>query len=222
MRKISIFLTAVFVFSASLFAVEIEEKLSALKINPSNDVLKQQIAEIIKKNPSMIEIALKDLHNSSDPSYICSLSAAISISGLEKAQKEMAKMILESGSDIKSCLTRASGESKNTYAQDALASIVEDFLFNPDRSGERDIKKKIAAIDSIWALGEIGSASTMKLLEKYYNASDEIIRINIIFSMYKIKSDKVLPYLNKIASNELENEAVRSAAYEMIDELEGK
>ncbi|GAB4031474.1 MAG: hypothetical protein Fur0012_08730 [Elusimicrobiota bacterium] len=222
MRKITVYLFTVSLFSTRLLAADLSGPISKLKQDPSNETIKAEITSILKNEPSLIDAALVELDSAGQPAYRCSLGEAISRTGSDRAQRKIAGLLSGADSDLAICLSRIAGESKNPYAMAALSGNIEDFVYNSDRSGERDVKKKIAAINSIWALGEIGSEKVMDKLEKYYNGSDETLRINIIFSMGKLKDARVLPYLSKIAGNEKESEAVRSAAYEMIDELGGK
>lgn len=222
MRKITAYLFIAVLFSTRLFAADLSEPISKLKKDPSNETLKTEITSILKNDPSLMDTVLLELDLSGQTAYRCSLGEAVSRTGSDRAQRKIAGLISSADSDLAICLSRIAGESKNPYAMEALAGNIEDFVYNADRSGERDVKKKIAAINSIWALGEIGSEKVMDKLEKYYNGSDETLRINIIFSMGKLNDARVLPYLSKIAENEKESDAVRSAAYEMIDELGGK
>ncbi len=205
-----------------LLASQSADLLSALKANPGDESLISQVSKLSASDPSFMDKALNDMNLENPPAYVCALAAAVSASNQDKAYLKAAMLLGSAKGELSICLSKTAGDTKNPYASRYLENSIEDFLYNSDKSGEKDIKKKIAAINSIWALGEIGSPAVMKKLESYYNSSDEVLRINIIFSMGKLKNKKGLPYIKKIAFNPLESDAVRSAAYEMIDELEGK
>ncbi|MEW5950874.1 MAG: HEAT repeat domain-containing protein [Elusimicrobia bacterium] len=216
-------LTALIFSMPALIWASSDNILSQLKSDPSNENLISQVSVFALEKEDFLNKVLEEMASPDNPSsYRCSLAKAVSATQKDIAYVKTAQLLARSGGDLEICLSKAVGDTKNPYASAALESNVEEFIYGSDKGGEKDIKKKIAAINSIWSLGEIGSKEVMEKLEKYYNGSDEVLRINIVFSMGKLKNNKVLPYLRKIAQNASESMAVRSAAYEMIDELEGK
>lgn len=216
------FLAIVLSAPTFLFASSNQELLSSLKANPDDEAILGEVSKLSASDPSFLNAALNEMSLDNPPSYVCALASAVSASKQDKAYLKAAQLLADAKGELEICLSKTAGDTKNPYAYKYLESNIEEFIYGSDKSGEKDLKKKIAAINSIWSLGEIGSPKVMEKLEQYYNGSDEVLRINIIFSMGKLKEKKGLPYLKKIATNTLENEAVRSAAYEMIDELEGK
>lgn len=85
---------------------------------------------------------------------------------------------------------------------------------------EDNLKARLKAIDSIWALGELGNPRLMSKLARFYVEADDVVKMNLIISVGKLeKNTKAGPYLFDIAANPLETEAVRSVAFEMLEHI---
>lgn len=208
--------------SSNLAAGAAEDALNKLKSSGDNAAVKEQLLQEITKDSKALALALKEVPDRGNASvYRCDVADVLSRSGDAKASAKVAGLLTEGNRDLNICVAKYSGENRNEAAVDALSANVEDFLYNADKGlAEKDLKKKIGAINSIRALGERGTPKVMDKLQSYYNSADEVIRINIIFSMGKLKTQKVLPYPIKVAENENETDGIRSAADEMIEELE--
>ncbi|HNW44031.1 MAG TPA: hypothetical protein PKI19_05965, partial [Elusimicrobiales bacterium] len=117
---------------------------------------------------------------------------------------------------------QAAGETKNETATGALLSNVESYLAASRAKGpyEDNLKARLKAINSIWALGEIGSPQVMTHLEKFYAESDDVIKMNLLVSMGKLAANPyAAPYLRAVASDAGAAGYVRAAAFEMLEEL---
>jgi len=117
---------------------------------------------------------------------------------------------------------RTAGEAKDTSAIDGLVANVETYLADDHTKGpyEDNLQARLKAIDSIWALGEIGSPQVMSKLEKFYSASDDVIRLNLIISMGKLQANPYsAPYIRKVAASAEVAGSVRAAAFEMLEEM---
>lgn len=85
---------------------------------------------------------------------------------------------------------------------------------------EDNLKARLKAIDSIWALGQIGDPRLMSKLTKFYNDSDDVLKINLIISIGKLKNNaKAGPYMFDIAADARETEVVRAAAFELLEHI---
>ena len=83
---------------------------------------------------------------------------------------------------------------------------------------EDNLKARLKAIDSIWALGQIGDPRLMTKLTKFYNDSDDVLKVNLIISIGKLKNNaKAGPYMFDIAADARETEVVRAAAFELLE-----
>ncbi|OGR50455.1 MAG: hypothetical protein A2049_03225 [Elusimicrobia bacterium GWA2_62_23] len=114
------------------------------------------------------------------------------------------------------------GDDSRDAAVQALVENVEAYLASASNKGpyEDALKAKLKAIDSIWALGEIGDPRLMSKLTKFYTESDDVLKLNLIISMGKLKSNaKAGPYLFGIAANPQETEVVRAAAFELLEHI---
>jgi len=208
--------------SSSLAAGTAEDALNKLRNSSDNEAAKAELLQEVRKDPKALSLALGEAFNKNNSTvHRCALADVISRTGDERAQKALAGLLKGAESDLSICVAQYSGENKNEHALDALSDNVEGFLYGADKGlAEKDLKKKIAAINSIWAMGEIGAPKVMDKLQSFYNSSDEVLRINIIFSMSKLKTKKVVPYLQKLAENENETDGVRSAAAEILEKVE--
>jgi hypothetical protein len=116
----------------------------------------------------------------------------------------------------------ASAYAFDDSATDALLGNVEAYLSSAKSVGqyESDLKARLKAIDSIWALGEMGSPQVMEKLKQFYAESDDTIRMNLLVSIGKLKPNPYsAPYLRAVAASPEESGFVRAAAFEMLDIL---
>jgi HEAT repeat protein len=217
------------ILTAATYINTLSENLNALKISPDNEKNKNEILTQIKTTPSLIDTLINEaMDKNKEINYRCSLIEILSSSDSDYARKSIVPLLKENNYDLNICVAKISGHTKNSYMTQNLLDNIEEFLFSSYKGitnkgiAEQNLKQRISAIDSIWALGKIGDPKVMSKLEEFYNMSDEVLRINIIFSIGKLKNKKALIYLNKIAENEKESYAVRSAAFEMIEELGNK
>ncbi|MHB0996010.1 MAG: HEAT repeat domain-containing protein [Elusimicrobiales bacterium] len=101
-----------------------------------------------------------------------------------------------------------------------LLANIEDYKSGDGNKGafEDNLKARLKAIDSIWALGEIGDPRLMAKLEKFYADSDDVLKMNLVISMSKLeKAAKAGPLLRAIAADPGEAEVVRAVAFEALD-----
>jgi len=106
----------------------------------------------------------------------------------------------------------------------ALLANIENYQAadrNPNKGVYEDnLKARLKAIDSIWSLGEIGDPRLMKNLSKFYTEADDVIKMNLMISMGKLKQNtKAGPYLLNVAANPDETEVVRAIAFEMLEHI---
>ncbi|MCM2267361.1 MAG: HEAT repeat domain-containing protein [Elusimicrobiales bacterium] len=107
-------------------------------------------------------------------------------------------------------------------AVNTLLSNIESYQASIGNKGpyEDNLKARIKAIDSIWSLGEIGDPKLMSKLSKFYSEADDVIKMNLLISMGKLKRNtKAGPYLFTIATDPRETEVVRSVAFEMLEHI---
>jgi hypothetical protein len=120
------------------------------------------------------------------------------------------------------CAIRAAGENRDEGAAGALLENVESYLAAASRKGayEDDLVARLKALDSIWALGEIGNPRLMNKLSDFYADADDVVKVNLVISMGKLKKNsKAGPYLFGIAASPAESEIVRAAAFEMLEKV---
>ncbi|HBB67635.1 MAG: hypothetical protein A2X28_06085 [Elusimicrobia bacterium GWA2_56_46] len=155
-----------------------------------------------------------------EPEAGCAAMEALGASGNEAARESLLQALNDPDPAVQACAVRAAGRSGDPKAVDALLSGIETYLKSAGNRGdyEEDLQARLKAIDSIWALGETGDARLMNKLSKFYRESDDVLRINLIISMGKLRG-KAAPNLTAIAASGEESEAVRAAAFEMLDEL---
>jgi len=113
-------------------------------------------------------------------------------------------------------------QTGNTLPIDELLNSIDHYQSTvlSQGSNEGDIKSRLQAIYSIWALGETGNPDIMPRLEKIYGAADDTFKINILISMGKLMlRGKADQRIKNTAENPLETEVVRAAAFEMLEEL---
>ena len=115
-----------------------------------------------------------------------------------------------------------SAETREAAVEELLANIENYQSAGSANKGpyEDNLKARLKAIDSIWSLGQIGDPRLMAKLTKFYSQSDDVLKINLLISMGKLKSNtKAGPYLFDIAADARETEVVRAAAFEMLEKI---
>ncbi|HBE89273.1 MAG TPA: hypothetical protein DDW67_09070 [Elusimicrobia bacterium] len=127
-----------------------------------------------------------------------------------------------SAPDSSYCAIRAAGESRDEGASGALLENVESYLAASALKGayEDDLRARLKALDSIWALGEIGNPRLMNKLSEFYAGADDVVKVNLLISMGKLKKNsKAGPYLFGVAASPAESDIVRAAAFELLDKV---
>jgi len=150
----------------------------------------------------------------------CAAMNALADSKDEAAARTIAAAIGDSDPGVRRCAIRAAGESRNKLAVDPLLAGVEAYVRDASRDPyEEKLKAKLSAIDSIWSLGEIGDPKVLDALVKLYAGSDEVIRMNLVMGIGKIKTPAAVSFLKGTAASENATMATRSAAFEMLAEI---
>jgi hypothetical protein len=120
------------------------------------------------------------------------------------------------------CAIRAAGESRDAAASEALLANVASYLSGQALKGsyEDDLRARLKALDSIWALGEIGEPRLMDKLSDFYAEADDVVKVNLLISMGKLRrNSKAGPYLFGVAASPAESDIVRAAAFELLDKV---
>ncbi len=161
------------------------------------------------------------LDKNSDADTRCAAIGALGTSADESIALELAGLLNDANPNVRACSIRAAGESKNRQAVKTLLANIENYQLST-RNGhngpyEDNLKERLKAIDSIWALGEIGDPALMARLKSFYKESDDVLKVNLLISVGKLaKNEKAGPFLLKIAASGKETESARSAAFEML------
>lgn len=152
----------------------------------------------------------------------CSEAAALAASG-GGAGRALADLLSDPDEAVRACAAdalRGAGESVNAQAMEELLAGVDAYGAARGDKGafEDNLKARLKAIDSIWALGEIGDHRLLPKLAEFYSGADNVLKINLIVSMGKLKGPAAAgPFLSAIAADTAEAEVVRAAAYEMLE-----
>ena len=135
------------------------------------------------------------------------------------AARSLAGLISTGDEQAQHCAIRAAGETRNLAAADALLANVENYTSQAPGKGvyEDNLNARLKALDSIWALGEIGDPAVLKKLLKFYKDSDDTVRINMAIGAGKTKGKDAEGFLFNLAADTSESNVVRAAAYEMLD-----
>jgi len=158
-----------------------------------------------------------------DAAYRCSAIEAAAKDG--SAGKEISALLSDTDQAVRACAInalRGAGAAANDAAAAALLAEVGNYQAASSSKGlyEDNIKARLKAIDSVWALGELGDPRLMPKLAEFYTGADDVIKINLIVSMGKLKkNEKSGPYLYSIAADPRETEVVRAAAFEMLEHI---
>lgn len=115
-----------------------------------------------------------------------------------------------------------SGAAGAGAAVDELLNNIEAYREGPESAAkgafENSLKARLRAIESIWALGELGDPRLMSRLQKFYADSDDVLKMNLIISMGKLeRTAKAGPFLRAVAADPAEAEVVRAVAFEALD-----
>ncbi|MCX5786546.1 MAG: HEAT repeat domain-containing protein [Elusimicrobia bacterium] len=205
-------------FSVSCYAGGGKDLLPALR-SPSKSAEIKAVAASDREAAALLTAALR---TDKDSDSRCAAIEALVPSRNESVSRELVGLLSDPDSSVRSCAIRAAGESKNELAAAALLANIERYQASARNMGpyENNIKDRLKAIDSIWSLGEIGDPVLMAKLSKFYAGSDDVIRMNLIISMGKLKKNTTAgPYIEAIAASANESEAVRATAFEMLAEI---
>jgi len=129
----------------------------------------------------------------------------------------LANTVRDPDMGVRVCASRLAGETKNARSVDMLRANIESYLKSPGPNKNAS-DSRLAAINSIWSLGEIGDPALMNDLVKFYKSSDNTFKINDIISIGKLAGNAGA-FLKKVSASPDETETVRTAAFEMLDEL---
>ena len=158
------------------------------------------------------------LDSSNSPDSRCRAITLLGSSRDVEVKKAMAGLAADP--EVQVCATRVMGEQRNEFSEELLVRNVEDYLNAAGSKGpfEDNLKKRLSAINSIWALGELGNPQLMDKLFSFYDSADDIIKVNLIIGMGKLKDNsKAAPYLYSIAGDPRETEIVRATAFEILE-----
>ena len=147
---------------------------------------------------------------------------SFSISAFAAGTPEADEALPETSVFIQQALAQANNPSTREAAVDSLLANIENYQETRDNKGpyENNLKARLKAIDSIWTLGEIGDPRLMGKLSKFYTEADDVVKMNLIISMGKLKKNqKSGPYIFDIAASAQENEVVRAVAFEMLEHI---
>ena len=216
----SITLTAVLLsFAVSSYAAckNIECLLPEIQ-NPSKSA--EVKAAVSTDTEAAQTLLVEAFRTDKDAAYRCAAIEALTASKDAAVSQALAQAVKDPNPGVRACAARAAGESGNDLAVDNLLADIEKYQLSAGKGPyENDLQARLGAINSIWSLGEIGNPKVMNKLAKFYGGSDDVIKINLIVSMGKLKdSAKAAPYLKNIAASARETEVVRAAAFEMLEE----
>lgn len=166
--------------------------------------------------------------------YRCTMMRVLATVNDDAAARSLADNLLDKNAPVRRCAAIMAGEQKNAATIPGLLVALRD----PDREvragsaqslGNMKARKavtalkkgvndpeQIVAISSIWSLGEIGDKSSDELLIKRLATADETTKSNILAALGKIKSEKSLAELKRLASSETEPQMIRMLAREYL------
>ena len=150
------------------------------------------------------------------PDDPCSYMAA------QRSARGLTDLLNDPDPRVQDCAIRAAGRAGDAASAGILLGNVESYLY---ASGSRsygayedNLRARLKAINSIWALGEIGSPRIMARLLRFFKASDQTIKINLVIGAGKTRSPLTAAFLYRVAGSARESNEVRAAAYEMLAE----
>lgn len=161
------------------------------------------------------------LDPSRNPAYRCSVIEILGSATDESVRRDLAASAAAADPGVRACASRQLGLQHNEHAVPLLVASIDSYLGGAGNKGayEDDFRARMAALDAVWALGEINSPVVMKELQRLYRSSDEVFRLNIAFGAGKQGVEKAAAFLRAVAVNVNETEPVRSAAFEILDRL---
>ena len=168
--------------------------------------------------------AVKDLldealNQGKDAKSRCAAITSLGASRNETVLLALAGAVMDADTGVRVCASRMAGETKNAQSVNFLLTNVRSYL-NSSGSDKNAVNARLAAINSIWSLGEIGNSAVLTDLVKFYKASDDTLKINNLISMGKLTGNAdAAPFIKGVAASPRETEAVRAAAFEMLEEL---
>jgi HEAT repeats len=184
---------------------------------------KQAIKELILIDNKAANTALAEsFNNNKSSNYRCSLIDALSSSEDSNISEKMSAHINSKDDSIRLCASKSASQNNSEATINALFANIESYKMNSLNKGpyEENLKAKLAAIDSIWSLGEIGNPAIISRLAKLYTTSDEVLKVNIVISIGKTKSPEAIKILEKITKSQ-EAAILKATAWEMIDYANG-
>lgn len=107
---------------------------------------------------------------------------------------------------------------KNAFSAAMLSANVESYL-GSGGTGNDAVRARLAAINSIWSLGEIGGPGAAADLLRFYKNSDNTLRINEVIGLGKTGGAGAAAFIKSVAASGKETETVRAAAFEMLEEM---
>ncbi len=195
-------------------------QLEYAKDAENHALIKKDIKELVSTNKDAANSALQASYNKNKPSnYSCALIDVLSSSEDSSILKGLSKHINSGDDSIRLCASKSAGQNGSEATIDALFANIENYKMQTLNKGpyEENLKTKLAVIDSIWALGEIGNPIIISRLAKLYNSSDEVLKVNIVISIGKTKTAKAIKILKNIANSSKEAPILRATAWEMIN-----
>lgn len=164
------------------------------------------------------QVLLADAFNSGkDAASRCAAIKSLGSSRDEAVRRALAGAVLDPDMGVRACASLAAGESRNRLAGESLKANIASYLDPADRS-ERTSTARLAAINSVWSLGETGDPAFMSDLIKFYESSDNTFKVNTIISMGKLGAGSA-PFIKSVAASPKETGTVRAAAFEMLEEM---
>ena len=231
--KAAIALIAVFsLFPKTIHAANnIDSLLTKLEYSENNEnqiETRKVLKELVSTDTEAANKTLTESFNANKSSnYRCALIDALSSSEDSDISGKMAEHINSGNDAIRLCASKSAGQNNSEAAIDALFNNIDNYTRQAYTMQltkghyEENLKKKLAVIDSIWALGEIGNPIIIKRLTELYNKSDEVLKVNIVISIGKTKTAKAIKILKDIANSATEAPILRATAWEMIDYANG-
>ncbi len=164
------------------------------------------------------ELLLAATDHTKDSRARCEAMKALGDSKDETVRYILTKAIMDPDAGVQSCASIIAGETRNPQAVDLLLKNVKGYL--AAGSGEKSVIPRLAAINSIWALGEIGSKGIALELREFYRTPDTTLKINNLIGMGKQHGDAAAAaFIKSVALSPEEAGAVRAAAFEMLEEM---
>lgn len=155
--------------------------------------------------------------------FKCELISILGKSQNREISKKLSAHLDSSDDMIKVCAAKALGNQNNDALIASLIETIERYQYGAVSKGpyEKDLKAELAAINAIGLLGEIGDPNTIEKLWPFYVFGDEVIKINVLISIGKIKGSKAISILKDVVDSPKESDVIKSVAWELIDYANG-